>query len=125
MNMAKNLDLLNWLGEWINSQCDGDWEHEIGIQLIMYDNPAIGLKIDLVKFEDHMINLYCYHDLSSSNWISVKVDNGYMTITGTPLMLNIIFLCFQESIIWLCHCNGKKYNENVVRQIINKISVSL
>lgn len=118
--MSINKNILNWLGEWINNQCDGDWEHEFGIQLITYDNPAIGLKVDLVKYEDCMINSYRHFDLPSNDWISVKIDNSYLTITSTPLMLNKIFIFFQETIIWLNNCNGEKYDDNIVEQIINK-----
>lgn len=33
--------------QWYHSQCDGDWEHEWGVEIGTLDNPGWRLKIDL------------------------------------------------------------------------------
>lgn len=40
--------LLSRLGGWYGRQCDGEWEHQQGIQLDTIDNPGWHLRIDLV-----------------------------------------------------------------------------
>lgn len=40
-------DLLRWLQAWYANQCDGDWEHQQGIQLETLDNPGWTLRVDL------------------------------------------------------------------------------
>ncbi|MEH0820740.1 Imm53 family immunity protein [Micromonospora sp. CPCC 205714] len=36
-----------WLQAWYATQCDGEWEHEFGIQIETVDNPGWSVSIDL------------------------------------------------------------------------------
>jgi hypothetical protein len=38
---------LAWLASWFESQCDGDWEHNWGVELATLDNPGWRLAVDL------------------------------------------------------------------------------
>ncbi|GAA0580655.1 hypothetical protein GCM10010172_76910 [Paractinoplanes ferrugineus] len=38
---------MTWLQAWYAMQCDGDWEHEFGVQVGTLDNPGWTLAIDL------------------------------------------------------------------------------
>ncbi len=40
---------LEWLCDWFDKQCDGDWEHEFGIAIGTLDNPGWSLRIDLTN----------------------------------------------------------------------------
>lgn len=40
-------DALKWLEDWYSDQCDGDWEHQNGIDIGNIDNPGWTLKVDL------------------------------------------------------------------------------
>ncbi|MCW8100445.1 immunity 53 family protein [Streptomyces tauricus] len=39
--------LLDWLQNWYAQQCDGDWEHEWGVEIATLDNPGWSVSIDL------------------------------------------------------------------------------
>jgi len=41
------MDLLTWLQGWFFAQCDGDWEHEFGVEITTLDNPGWRVVIDL------------------------------------------------------------------------------
>jgi len=40
-------DIVKWLEKWFKSQCDGDWEHECGINITTSDNPGWIVEIDV------------------------------------------------------------------------------
>src|SRR6478735_4553108 len=41
-------DVWTWLQSWYVGRCDGEWEHEFGIQIGTLDNPGWKVEIDLV-----------------------------------------------------------------------------
>lgn len=40
-------NILKWLTEWYQSECNGDWEHSYGIRIKTLDNPGWSIEIDL------------------------------------------------------------------------------
>ena len=42
---------IEFLESWYRSHCDGDWEHEFGLELGTLDNPGWRLEIDLIETE--------------------------------------------------------------------------
>lgn len=42
---------LQWVQNWYQSQCDGDWEHEYGIMIETVDNPGWYLTVNLIGTE--------------------------------------------------------------------------
>jgi hypothetical protein len=40
---------LHFLIDWYRTQCDGDWEHQFGIEIGTLDNPGWRLHIDLIN----------------------------------------------------------------------------
>jgi hypothetical protein len=40
---------LSLLEDWYAAQCDGDWEHQYGVQITTLDNPGWSLEIDLYE----------------------------------------------------------------------------
>ncbi|MDZ4687168.1 MAG: immunity 53 family protein [Planctomycetaceae bacterium] len=47
------MDLLSRLQKWYATQCDGEWEHQSGIQIQTLDNPGWMITINLVGTELH------------------------------------------------------------------------
>jgi hypothetical protein len=43
------VDTLKKIQQWYISQCDGDWEHEYGINISTLDNPGWAVKINLLQ----------------------------------------------------------------------------
>ena len=73
------------LQEWYLNQCDGDWEHEFGIQIDTLDNPGWLVNIDLFgtdcegkKFSE--VN----HETSEDNWYQCCIKNGRFNGAGGP-----------------------------------------
>ncbi len=44
-------NVFEWLQTWYQSQCDGDWEHEYGIDIKTVDNPGWYITINLTGTE--------------------------------------------------------------------------
>lgn len=44
-----SIDELTWLQDWYLAQCDGDWEHEFGVEIGTLDNPGWHIEVDLVR----------------------------------------------------------------------------
>lgn len=47
MNAANINNLIPRLQRWYLAQCDGDWEHSLGVKIGTLDNPGWTLDIDL------------------------------------------------------------------------------
>lgn len=40
-------EILIWIQDWYEAQCDGDWEHDYGVEINTLDNPGWMVKVDL------------------------------------------------------------------------------
>jgi hypothetical protein len=38
--MSDVIDVLGWLEQWYQQQCDDEWEHHYGVTIETLDNPA-------------------------------------------------------------------------------------
>ena len=70
------MNIILELQKWYQSQCDGHWEHDYGINIGNLDNPGWEVKIDLTetglenkKFEK------IERDKSDEDWIFCKVED--------------------------------------------------
>jgi hypothetical protein len=54
-----------WLLNWHQSQCDGDWEHSAGIHIDTIDNPGWSISINLEGTE-----------LEQKKFQKIKIDNS-------------------------------------------------
>ncbi|UWE13062.1 immunity 53 family protein [Actinacidiphila bryophytorum] len=45
--MGEGGHVMDWLQEWYAARCDGDWEHEWGVEIGTLDNPGWSVRIDL------------------------------------------------------------------------------
>ena len=39
--------MIDWIENWYESHCDGDWEHDFGVSIDTLDNPGWLVKINL------------------------------------------------------------------------------
>ncbi len=42
-----NTTVLNWISNWYQEQCNGEWEHSFGIKIGTIDNPGWEVNIDI------------------------------------------------------------------------------
>lgn len=59
------MDAFHFLQSWYSDQCDGNWEHQFGVQIGTIDNPGWRVKIALEGT-----------DLEERTFESVKVDRS-------------------------------------------------
>ncbi len=94
---------LNWLMNWYAAQCDGDWEHEFGIEIGTLDNPGWSLKIDLsgtglegVAFSAVEHNLSAPDGDPASHWHSCRLRDGRFEASGGARDLDILAGVFRK-----------------------------
>lgn len=78
-------DLLVWLQRHFSSNCDGDWEHQYGVEITTTDNPGWHVSIDLegtpqsdLIIPDERITR------SEDDWIIIGVKNNTLFGAGGP-----------------------------------------
>ena len=59
------MDVFEKLNEWYQSNCDGDWEHNFGVNIETLDNPGWIVKIDLY-----------YTELEDKPFEEIEINNG-------------------------------------------------
>lgn len=91
------MDMLQWLQNWYQSQCNGDWEHQYGISINTIDNPGWSIKIDIYNtaLEGLEIN-YQVVQVDEDNWYGFKADKYKFEAFGDPTKLETLILKFKE-----------------------------
>ncbi len=79
---------IEWLQQWYQVQCDGDWEHQHGIRIDTLDNPGWGLTIDLhgTAVERRSFRKI-WQEREPDNWIHCEVVRGSFKAACGPLNL--------------------------------------
>jgi len=87
---------LMWLQKWYSAQCNGEWEHDLGIRIETLDNPGWLVTIDLkgtflesVSFRKVEIN-------NEREWIECKIEDTKFCGAGGPHMLCKIIEIFKH-----------------------------
>lgn len=90
--------MIDWLQNWFDAQCDGNWEHEYGIRIETIDNPGWNIEIDLPPQISHSIasQEWQLFELSDNNWIGYKINNNIFSASGDQKKLNLMILIFKE-----------------------------
>jgi len=97
MNNIKNSDDLNWLIQWYNNQCDGEWEHGNGISIVSLDNPGWHIIIDL---QDTELNYKPFEKIvienSETDWYRCFVRENKFEGACSPMNLLILLKIFHN-----------------------------
>jgi hypothetical protein len=85
------------LQRWYSSQCDGDWEHGLGVRIETLDNPGWLVKIDLrdTPLEGRPFDHVRIDD--EREWIDCRVVDEVFCGAGGPHMLGAII---EEVLRW-------------------------
>jgi hypothetical protein len=86
---------LSRLQSWYRQQCDGDWEHQHGIEIGTLDNPGWSVRIDLAH-ASAATQPFEGVDIARSDcdWIRCRVENGKFLGFGGPENLSEIIDIF-------------------------------
>lgn len=88
---------LGELQRWYSSQCDGDWEHQLGIQIETLDNPGWLVKINIAGTLLTAAPFPSIREIEDEReWMDCKVENDVFQGAGGPHMLGAIIEVFMR-----------------------------
>jgi len=84
---------------WFLEQCNGDWEHQFGLQIGTLDNPGWSVEIDLTDtelepFEPIEEGVGAESIGDDLKWYACKVENKKFICHCGPLMLTNVLQIF-------------------------------
>lgn len=82
------MDSIKKLQEWYQGYCDGEWEHDFGIEIGTIDNPGWTIKINLIgtKNENSTFDKVKI-ERDEDNWIHAWVENNVFNVACGVLNL--------------------------------------
>jgi hypothetical protein len=86
---------LTWLQDWYSSMCNGDWEHQNGIEISTIDNPGWHLRISLKGLRPLKSGLTRTRE-RESDWLQCAVKEDFFEASGGPTNLNDMLGVFRE-----------------------------
>lgn len=93
------MEILDWVQQWFKSNCDGEWEHGQGIQIITLDNPGWEIEIDISKTSVAFLDLkWILNEKSKQDWYGVKIENQKFYAAGDATKLTFLLGLFKEMI---------------------------
>jgi len=85
------------LQSWYSSQCNGDWEHQAGIEIETLDNPGWRLSIDLEGTDLEGVPFDAVESLAPTrSWIRCWVKERKFEGAGGPQMLESMMRIFLD-----------------------------
>jgi len=79
---------IEFLQSWYRRHCDGDWEHQHGVELGTLDNPGWRLAIDLqgTELEGRTLERHVT-ERSEDDWLHAWSDGSKFHVAAGPLNL--------------------------------------
>jgi len=94
---------LDWLMRWYRLRCDGEWEHNHGIEIGTLDNPGWSLRIDLrgtplegKAFAHVRLNVDDVASRPDASWYDCRVVDGRFEGYGGTHDLPVLIRRFRE-----------------------------
>ena len=95
--MAIQRDNLEWLEDWYQTQCDGDWEHSRGMHLEPLTDPGWSLVINLAGTTAANARPQRLHlDTTGGEWINCSISADQFQGSGDPQKLEQIIGIFRQ-----------------------------
>jgi hypothetical protein len=101
-----SVDALHWLMQWYSNQCNGDWEHDLGIEICSLDNPGWNLKIHLsgTTLEERPFPKTVHGEIAQDvdewrrigSWWIAEVKDGVFDAACGPLDLTSVLVIFRQ-----------------------------
>lgn len=93
------MEILGWIQNWFKDHCDGDWEHNFGIQITTIDNPGWDVEIDISNTSIANIHVpWILNEKNTQDWYGVKIENQKFNAAGDPEKLTFLLELFKEMI---------------------------
>jgi len=91
------MNVINWIENWFAYKCNGDWEHENGIEIVSVSNPGWYITIDLRNTP--LENLQIDNDTiehSENDWYFYIVKDAKYLASGDTTKLEFLLEKFKE-----------------------------
>ncbi|WP_299102714.1 immunity 53 family protein [uncultured Winogradskyella sp.] len=93
------MEILEWIQDWFQSNCDGDWEHGDAIQITTLDNPGWDVEIDISKTSIANLEIkWVLNENGKQDWYGVKIQNQRFRAAGDASKLIYLLNLFREMI---------------------------
>lgn len=88
LRVTDAMDDLTWIQHWYLAQCDGDWEHGLGVVIDTLDNPGWSLRVDLERtdLEGRWFDGVEVHR-SEHDWFVARIEGDHWEAACGPLNL--------------------------------------
>lgn len=94
-----NISSVEWLQNWFQNECNGDWEHTFGIKIETLDNPGWLVKIDLSETDYENIVLDTgYFESNDEDWYRIKLESSIFKGVGDLSKLEFLLNEFRSII---------------------------
>lgn len=95
------MDVFDWLTEWYEAQCDGDWEHGFGPRIDTIDNPGWSVKIDLAgtDCDGRMMERVSHNYGHETEWWTCWVEDNRFHGAGGPRQLRPMLEVFRAWVL--------------------------
>ena len=91
------MNIIDWLAEWYQKYCDGDWEHCYGIKIQTLDNPGWMINIDLTDTDlEEKVFETVRRDEGDEDWLICNVKDKVFQGNGSLNKFEDIILVFKE-----------------------------
>ena len=92
------MESMQWLMNWFNQNCDGDWEHNNSISISTLDNPGWSFKVNLTDTDDEGKELSIKMFNNDKDWYQIDCDGDTFDAVGDPSKLLLLIDCFRKLI---------------------------
>lgn len=83
------MDNIRRIQEWYLSYCDGEWEHDYGVEIGTLDNPGWWIDIDLVGTKNEKIRFdKLLIERTDDDWVDARVEDNIFKVMCGPLNLD-------------------------------------
>ena len=92
------MDEVAWLTRWFAAQCDGQWEHQHGIEIRTLDNPGWIVRIELTgtAMEKAVFEPVRQAMELEQGWFICRVEDGFFVGACGLLGLNDVVRVFRQ-----------------------------
>ena len=107
--------MLEWLENWYESQCDGNWEHDYGVKIENIDNPGWSITININEIiEKVTLNKIDWTIIGDfeSKWVGFMLSDDIFKASGSSKNLSILIYIFKQIV------ENKNINHDEINQMI-------
>lgn len=91
------MDLIRWLQNWYERNCNGEWEHFYGVEIGTRDDPGWYVRIDLKETPYGSLTMAELHrDAADDDWLQCRIEDGVFKGAGDSQKLEEILTFFKN-----------------------------